>query len=264
MKIAVIGVGVVGQVLYKTAQLKKVNVIGFDPSIPTFGPIDEKVCRCDVAFVSVPTPTHRGEQDISALHDVMTRLRNLNYAGVICIRSTVLPGTCDMFKKIYELEIVHMPEFLTEAHAENDFLSQPIVWLSGEYAKTEIVAQVLEGMLPPLPEGRIFKHITDFKTTEMQKYFANCFKALKVAFSNEIYDVCNKVGINYENVRKIVSEVHGVGANHTKVPGPDGRGFAGMCFTKDTEAFNTWAARNGVSSSILVQAIKSNRAIRNK
>ena len=232
MKIAVIGVGVVGRVLYDVARTNGVSVLGFDSNIPEFGKLNNSILDCPVAFVSVPTPSVMGLQDLSAIHNVMSTLLSLDYRGVVCLRSTVLPGTCAFLNKTYSLRLTHMPEFLTELHAQRDFITQPVIWVSGKSSDTEEVVDALFQILPSL-EGvtRSYEQIPAFETTEMQKYFANCFKALKVTFCNEIFDVCAKVGIDYESVRKIACEVPGVGSNHTRVPGPDGRGFSGMCLT---------------------------------
>ena len=71
----------------------------------------------------------------------------------------------------------------------------------------------------------------------LTKYLRNSFLATKVAFFNEVFDLCESAGIDYNQVKALVGEDKRITHSHMQVPGPDGdRGFGGACFPKDTEA----------------------------
>jgi len=97
---------------------------------------------------------------------------------------------------------------------------------------------------------------------EMIKYFRNTFLSLKVSFCNEIYDLCQKKGINYENVRELATLDKRIGTSHSYVPGHDGkRGFGGTCFPKDTTALLRDFEDSGVDSYLLKAAVERNNRV---
>jgi UDPglucose 6-dehydrogenase len=105
---------------------------------------------------------------------------------------------------------------------------------------------------------------TDIASASLAKYTINCFLASKVAFMNEIYDVAKATGIDYTELSELVTLDQRIGNSHMRVPGPDGRGFAGGCFPKDTRALVQYARKMGKDMSILEQAIISNNIIKTK
>jgi UDPglucose 6-dehydrogenase len=95
--------------------------------------------------------------------------------------------------------------------------------------------------------------------TELIKYTHNCFLATKVELFNEIYDVCQKVGVSYPNMMQGVHAIGKVGENHTRVPGPDGkRGYGGVCFPKDMKAFIGFARQIGLILPVLEAGMYGN------
>ena len=91
------------------------------------------------------------------------------------------------------------------------------------------------------------------------KYLRNSFLATKVAFFNEVFDLCNTAGIDYNQVKALVGLDDRITHSHMHVPGPDGdRGFGGACFPKDTEALIYSANVLGATLPILTTAVKSN------
>lgn len=261
--VGVVGVGVVGRALYEASINAGIRTIGFDPFIPQFGELNETVLDCEVVFVSVPTLTVDGVQQLGPLNDVCQKLKDLAFQGVVCIRCTTLPGTCAGLKKVYGLRIVHMPEFLTEANAEADFMAQDVLFVSGDRKDRPAVFGAMFSILPRPKDGwRVFQ-VEDMRVTEFQKYFANCHKAIKVAFCNEIYQACLTTGVDYNDVRKFAIEVDGVGENHTKVPGPDKLlGYGGLCFPKDMAAFAAYLDSINVDAQVFHAAIGSNDLVR--
>jgi UDPglucose 6-dehydrogenase len=95
------------------------------------------------------------------------------------------------------------------------------------------------------------------------KYATNCFLSVKVAFFNQLYDICEQNGADFNLVRQVLLHDKRIGNSHTMVPGPDGsRGFGGACFPKDTNAYMHYADRMNQSHTLVESAIKYNKKIR--
>ena len=96
----------------------------------------------------------------------------------------------------------------------------------------------------------------------MVKLFRNNFLSVKVSFCNEIEEFCNKIDVNYENVRKLAVLDDRIGESHTKVPGHDGRrGFGGTCFPKDTNNLKFEMEKNDMESYIIKNAVIRNEKV---
>ena len=94
----------------------------------------------------------------------------------------------------------------------------------------------------------------------LAKYFRNSFLATKVAFFNQIYDLCKTTNIDYDEVRGLVAMDERIGSSHTKIT--EERGFGGYCFPKDTKAIIATSDLALYDLSILVEAIRYNDSIR--
>ena len=71
----------------------------------------------------------------------------------------------------------------------------------------------------------------------MVKYMTNTFLATKVSFANEMFEICERLGIDYDKVTEYATYDERLGKSHWAVPGPDGHyGFGGSCFPKDINA----------------------------
>jgi UDPglucose 6-dehydrogenase len=253
MKLGFVGVGVVGGAikqafdsLYETYAYDKFKSVGNL----------EDVLKTDVIFISVPTATKDdGSQNLSPLIETCQILFNNKYEGIIVIKCTVLPGTCQHLSKQFNLRIVHSPEFLTAANPYKDFINQKSVILGGNKSDTDVVQSIFSKLNHNTPVN-VFNNAT---YTEMIKYTHNLFLASKVSFFNEIFDVCSYLGISYEYMMDGVHSIGQVGKGHTQVPGPDGQlGFGGMCFPKDTKAFLTFCRENKIDVPILEATVSGN------
>lgn len=259
MKVGVIGVGFVGGSVMAACMKANLKVIAFD-KYRKVGTMQD-VCEADVIFVAVPTPTSDNIQDLSAIREVLSGLEANSYRGPIIIKSTVLPGTCDMLAAAYpNLKLIHNPEFLTERNAKQDFLDQKATPVScKDGASIQLVCDLFAKIVPN-------SHVTvyhDYKSTELGKYIHNAFLATKVAFMNQMYLLCKDLGTDYDNAVNVAIEQGVIGASHTKVPGPDGQlGFGGSCFPKDTEALLHSGSTVPKTLSILNEAVNFNKTIR--
>ena len=253
-KIGIIGIGVLGEVIkdyYKNHQ-----VFCYD-KFKNIGSVEE-INRADIIFICVPTPRGSGAAcDISIVDEAMGYVQG---EKTVIIKSTVIPGTTDTFQIKYpQHHVLFCPEFLTEKRAYNDF-KNPAIKIVGFTPKSREVALTVSGLLPMAK----FNTIMPAKAAEMFKYFRNSFLAIKDAFANQIWSLCQMASIDYEDVRRCAEADIWIGPQHLD-PWCDGyRGFNGKCLPKDTEAFLFWACQNSVSLSILEEALKYNTELLEK
>ena len=241
MKIGIIGNGFVGNA---TSLLKcsNISIIIYDinpllciPSNTTL----ENICDCDLIFISVPTPMNKDgscHTDIveSVVKDIDDRVDLGNISKpIVVIKSTIPPGTTDRLHKKYKgVNVIFNPEFLTEANYLEVFKNQKRIILGGVRQGTNKLRQIYSKVFP---HATIVK--TGSKTAEMVKYFTNTFLATKVSFANEMYSVCEQIGIDYDKVVEYATYDERLGKSHWAVPGPDGDyGFGGHCLQKDLSA----------------------------
>jgi UDPglucose 6-dehydrogenase len=225
--------------------------------------LEETINESDIIFLSVPTPSNLdGSIHIGILESVLTDIDSVHNENdnVILIRSTVTPGTTQSLQdKFPNLSLVFNPEFLTERSAKFDFINQARVILGGRKADTEKVAALYRSRF-----GEALSIIeTNTETAEMIKYMNNCFFATKVSFMNEMYDIANKCGVEWNTAIDGFVGDGRIGHSHLAVPGPDGkRGFGGSCFPKDVQALLQFGQQLGVELNTLKGAWDTNLNVR--
>jgi len=264
MKIGIIGNGFVGSAILHGFVLHVDDILIYDkdPKRSTHS-FDEMVEESDVIFICVPTPMFEsGECDLSIVEGVVKQLNEYKsmISKVIVIKSTVVPGTVEsLAKKYYSMNFVFNPEFLTERKARLDFINTSrIVLGSNKEAAIDKVEQLYRVRFPYTQIIR-----TDFGTAQLIKYMANCFFATKVSFMNEMYQVCQAIGGNWqEAVEGFITDGR-IGNSHIDVPGHDGDlGFGGKCFPKDLNAMIKRAEALGVEPCVMKGAWKKNNEVR--
>lgn len=221
--IGIIGYGMVGKAV--EYGFPRTQHIISDPQYNNITVSD--VCRADpeAVFVCVPTPTD--DNNYSILTGVLDQIRDSGYGGITIVKSTVLP------KYLENYDVVYNPEFLSRSTSLSDFVRPPILVIGGERAQ-----QVLELYVKYSCVYAPYLALTDIKTAALAKYTFNTFYATKIAFMNQIYDVAEKMGVNYDDLVNIIDKHPWMGSHHLQVPGDDNmRGFGGPCLPKDTEAF---------------------------
>jgi len=196
------------------------------------------VDNCRVIFVCVPTPMFEdGECDTSivesVIDDIAKECETLDKSVIAIVKSTVPPGTTEKLNSISNrVTVGFSPEFLTEANSIEDFDKQDRIILGLDYL--EMVDPVNEIFKTSFPDAEII--IVNSKEAEMTKYMTNLFLATKVSFFNDMYSICEKLGIEYDTVIEATLHDPRIGKSHFMVPGPDGdRGFGGHCFTENHE-----------------------------
>jgi len=265
MIIGIIGFGMVGRAIHHGfAQICDFKIYDKDKKLSE-NTLKETLVNSDFIFICVPTPMKKenGEIDLKSLDST------LSYANkyipredkILIIKSTIVPGTTDSYIKKYpNLNIIFNPEFLTARTSKLDFINSSRVILGGDPKLTSRVADLY---------GKRFTHtpiyLTDARTAELVKYTANCFFATKVSFFNEIFDICRKLDIRYEDVRDMTLADGRIGNSHTDVPGHDGlRGFGGLCFPKDLNSMIYKAEELGVDPKVMKAVWEKNIEVREK
>ena len=258
MKIGIIGQGFVGFSVYSTLK-RFYNVFTYDLkeslSNSTLDIIEKE---CNVIFICVPTPMNKdGSCDISKVQSTIEYFSNLENK-ILVIKSTIIPGTTDKLNKIYDNKIVFSPEFLTERNALNDFKNQTRIILGGPSSCTIVVKNIFS---KAFPNAQVIK--TSALEAELIKYFTNCFLATKISFSNEIFQICKKLNIDYDKIVEYAITDKRIGNSHLNVPGHDGDfGFGGHCFPKDLAAFIKLTEDLGTINNVLKSVKKTNDSVR--
>ena len=210
----------------------------------------------DLSFICVGTP--QGDDGYADLSMIRSACRSLGQSlkdnddyHVVVVKSTVPPGTTEDLvmpsileysgREPGEIGFAINPEFLREGLAVQDFMNPDrIVIGSNEKRPGDLVESVYHGLAAPIIR-------TGLKSAEMIKYASNAFLATKISFSNEIGNVCKRLGIDVYEVMK------GVGLDHRINPYflNAGMGFGGSCFPKDVSALIHLADRVGVTPVLL-------------
>ena len=243
MKITIAGYGYVGRAHNELLKSKHKITI-YDP-FKGYNDIGEP----DGVLIAVATPQRNdGSCHMDNVVDVIKKCPNVP----ILIKSTISLEGWDMLIDAFpNHNICFSPEFLREATWLEDILGVKKLLIGGK--ETNFWASVF----------KLDTEIADPKELIAAKYFRNSFLATKVAFFNQMYDFCEKLGIEYKAVEYYTSLDNRIGNSHTTVPGHDGkRGFGGHCFPKDTNAVIKTAEREGIELSLINEAVNYNNKIR--
>lgn len=259
IKVGIIGQGFVGNAVRHRME-KYFEVFYYDKDPNKESNVDSIYSvqdNSDVVFLCVPTPMKKtGECDTSIIEMLLSQLNNK--PTTVIIKSTIPPGTTEMFIKTYtNLSIVFNPEFLTEANAINDYNNQKRIILG----MTKNIESVINVFKASFPLADII--IINPTSAEMVKYITNTFLSTKISFANEMYQICEMLNISYDTVMNTALHDERLGKSHWRVPGLDGDfGYGGHCFPKDISALKFHANKNGVPTQVLDAVIDKNDQVR--
>ncbi|MFH0873595.1 MAG: hypothetical protein V1846_02005 [Candidatus Komeilibacteria bacterium] len=191
----------------------------------------DKIGDCDLVFICVPTPTTPEGFDYKNVDEAIGLVGDQKIA---LIKSTILPGTTEVLQKKYpNIKVLFSPEFLTEATAAYD-VANPDRNIIGYASEAGLkVADEVMALLPSAP----YKAIIKATEAEMIKYGGNCWFYYKVVFINLLYDLSQKLGLDYDVIKNGLAADKRIGATHLDPIHHSGRGAGGSCFIKDFEAF---------------------------
>ena len=199
--------------------------------------LKEALDQCDVIYLALPTPPGEdGSADLSYVLKVSENIGQLMTSyKVIVNKSTVPVGTADRVRETIStktdipFDVVSNPEFLREGFAVEDSMNPAriVVGSSSDKAKN-IIAQIYQ----PFTNTGVPIIFMDEKSSELTKYAANSFLAVKITFMNEIANYCEKVGADVDKVRLGMGSDDRIG-HRFLFPGI---GYGGSCFPKDVKA----------------------------
>lgn len=221
----------------------------------------EAVKNADAVFIAVGTPTRRGDghADLTYVYAAAEEIAGLIEGFTVIVnKSTVPVGTGDEVEAIIartnpdaKFAVVSNPEFLREGAAINDFKRPDRVVVGTD---SDAAVKVMRELYRPLYLNETPIIVTKRRTSELIKYAANAFLAVKITFINEIADLCEKVGANVQEVSRGIGLDNRIGAKFLHA----GPGYGGSCFPKDTLALARIGADANVDLDIVNSVIEVN------
>ncbi len=255
--IGIIGYGIVGKAV--EYGFKNGNQILYYDKYKPSTPLKDVVEKSEFIFICLPTPYKNDRIDLTIMDENIREITKItdNTNKIIIIKSSVVPGATRKYSKKYpNNKFCFNPEFLTEANYLEDFVNADRIVIGADDDKISLaITDLYRNKFPKIP---IFR--TDLTTAEMVKYMANCLLATKVIFANEMYDLCEKLGIKYEEVKKMVIADSRIGKTHLDVTSL--YGFGGKCLPKDIVAMIGLYRELGIDCSLLETVWNKNLKIR--
>jgi UDPglucose 6-dehydrogenase len=224
---------------------------------------DDAVRQADAVFIAVGTPSRRGDghADLTYVHAAAEEIAGLIEGfTVVVTKSTVPVGTGDEIEAIIkrvapnaDVAVVSNPEFLREGAAIEDFKRPDRVVVGTEDPRAQAVMREL---YRPLFLNETPIQFTGRRTSELIKYAANAFLAMKITFINEMADLCEAVGADVQQVARGIGLDKRIGGKFLHA----GPGYGGSCFPKDTLALVRTARDAGAPTQLIETTVKVNDA----
>ena len=223
--------------------------------------LKDSIKKSDIIFICVGTPTSKNGStaDLSQVFSAAKEIsKSINKFKIIITKSTVPVTTGDEIEKILlkkikknKFSVVSNPEFLREGEAIRDFIYPDRVVVGSNDKKSKTILKNLYS--PLISKGAKFVS-TNRRAAELIKYASNAFLATKITFINEIANLCEKTGINVEDISIGIGLDKRIGGRFLR-PGP---AYGGSCFPKDSKAIVSTAEKFKTNLSVIKSVIKSN------
>ena len=224
--------------------------------------LKKSIKNSDIIFICVGTPTKKGgsSANLSQIFNVAKEIStSINKFKIIVTKSTVPITTGDEIEKIIskknnknKFSVVSNPEFLREGEAIRDFIYPDRIIIGSNDKKSN---RILNNLYNPLiSKGAQYLH-TSRSAAELIKYASNAFLATKITFINEIANLCEKTGINIEDISIGMGLDKRIGSRFLRA----GPAYGGSCFPKDTKAITYTADKFKSNLSVIKSVIKSNK-----
>ena len=215
----------------------------------------------DIIFICVGTPTKKNSNsaDLSQIYEVAKLIsKSINKFKIIITKSTVPVTTGDEIEKILlkrnskkKFSVLSNPEFLREGEAIRDFIYPDRIVVGSNDKKAN---RIMKNLYSPLISKGAQYLNTSRRAAELIKYASNSFLATKITFINEIANLCEKTGINVEDISIGMGLDKRIGSRFLRA----GPGYGGSCFPKDTKAITSTADKFKTNLSVIKSVIKSN------
>ena len=290
MKLCMIGTGYVGlvsgtcfadignQVICVDKDIKKINKLnsGFSPiyepgleelikknflakRLSFTNNIKNAINSSDIIFICVGTPTKKGtfDVDLSFINQCVKEI--LKYSKkrkIIVTKSTVPVGTGDKIEKLLKKKrklftLVSNPEFLREGEAIRDFRFPDRIIIGSNEKK---VFNIMKKLYSPLISKGAKFFTTSRRGAELIKYASNAFLATKITYINELANLCEKCGVDIEDISLGIGLDSRIGGRFLRA----GPAYGGSCFPKDTKGLVSASNKFKVNLSLVKTVIKSN------
>jgi GDP-mannose 6-dehydrogenase len=226
----------------------------------------DAVESADVSIICVGTPSNENgslclDYVARAAGQIGDFLRGVDAYHVVCVRSTVLPGTVEgVVVPLLEehsgqragerFGVCMNPEFLREGSSISDFHAPPMTIIGELDARSGDVIQTLYAGV----SGPVIR--TKLAVAEMVKYAGNAYHGLKVTFANEIGNICKRLGLDAREVMEIFcrDEKLNISAAYLQ----PGFAFGGSCLPKDLRALLHKARELDLEPAVLRSVLVSN------
>ena len=221
--------------------------------------VSEAFNKADIIFICVGTPNKKNSLsvDLTSVIKVAKEISKLSKKKkIIVTKSTVPVGTGDQLEKILnnikKFTVISNPEFLREGEAVRDFkYPDRIVVGSNDSSSFKLMKKLY---LPLINKGAKY-FMTNRRGAELIKYASNAFLATKITFINEIANLCEKTGINVEDISLGMGSDVRIGSRFLRA----GPAYGGSCFPKDTMGLVSIGDKVSVNLSLVRAVIKSNK-----
>ena len=220
--------------------------------------ISEALNNSDIIFICVGTPNKKNSSsvDLSYVFKVAKEIKKFSRTKkIIVTKSTVTVGTGDLIEKILKnkkkFTVISNPEFLREGEAVRDFRYPDRIVIGSNIKNSFKIMKNL--YLPLINKGAKF-FTTNRRGAELIKYASNAFLATKITFINEIANLCEKTGINIEDISLGMGSDVRIGSRFLRA----GPAYGGSCFPKDTKGLLSMGDKVRINLSVVRSVIKSN------
>jgi UDPglucose 6-dehydrogenase len=222
--------------------------------------LKKAVNSSDLIFICVGTPNKKGSLKVDLSYVYKCTKEILLYAKskkIIITKSTVPVGTGDEIEKILKKKkklftVISNPEFLREGEAIRDFRYPDRIVVGSNNRNT---FEVMKRLYAPLISKGAKFFTTNRKGAELIKYASNAFLATKITFINEMANLCEKLGIDIEDISLGIGSDSRIGGRFLRA----GPAYGGSCFPKDTKGLVSVGEKCKTNLSIVKSVIKSNQ-----
>ena len=226
----------------------------------------EAISQSDVSLICVGTPSRpNASLDLDYVarvcEEIGAALRKKESPHVVCVRSTMLPGSTDgvVIPALTRgwggalpdrVAVAVNPEFLREGSAVADFFNPPKTVVGSASSQTaQTIVDLYAGIEAPV-------FMTSIRVAETVKYVDNVFHATKITFANEIGTVCKAAGVDSHEVMRIFASDTKLNISPAYLK--PGFAFGGSCLPKDVRALVYYGRAHDLNLPLLSSLLPSN------
>ncbi len=262
--IGICGIGFVGNAVMNCLSKVKdpFHIVAYDKykKLNTF----DLLLESDLCFICLPTLYNAltKSYDMSEIDLTLKQFSEKHYRGILLLKSTVLPEYCQKMNDVYpHLRLINNPEFLSARTALEDFAQQKHIILGSTQQSQRSIEKVVSFYKELFPLAQV--SVCTAEEAALTKLACNSFYATKVQFFSELYLLCDKLTISYEDVKEMMLKNGWINPQHTSVPGHDGQlSFGGACLPKDISALNALMESMFVPHKVMNAVIQERNEMR--